>query len=276
MFDLAVAGPPKSTALTDVSTFQAESGVTGDSILLKRLIRQATSAIEAFLGRPLYRAQYTERFRGNDQQLYQLHRYPVASLDAVSIDGDAQTVTDYTVADRETGLLYLRSGFTRVDNPIYWSFTYTAGYFLVGDDYTAATISAAASDDSFNDSASGFHPYLKADDLLETNGFSNAANITPPKLVVSSATTAKIVVESSLTDEAAGSSVTLRVENVPGELVDACHILVRNAYQARDREADLSKVTVGPLKFEYGSGSTASPSRSLGQVRDLLWPHRSP
>lgn len=276
MYDLVVSGPPKATRLTSVSRFQAETGITTDRILLDRLIRQATSSIETFLGRPLYRAQYTEQMRGNDEQFIQLSRYPVASLDDVAIDSVSQGTTDYKVADRGIGLLYRQSRFTRVDDPLYWSFTYTAGYFLADDDYSAATISASATDDSFNDTASGFHPYLRADDLIATNGFANAANKTPPNMVVSSATTAKIIVGSTLTNESAGSTFGIQVENVPGELVDACHILVRNAYQSRDREAGLSKVTVGPLKFEYGSGATASSRLAMDEVRELLSPHRSP
>lgn len=73
---------------------------------------------------------------------------------------------------------------------------------------TAITISAAAADNSFNDSGNGFGS-IKAGQWIKTSGFANAAN--NGYFLVQTATAAKLVVQGgSLTTEAAGPSVTVK------------------------------------------------------------------
>ncbi len=72
---------------------------------------------------------------------------------------------------------------------------------------TALTISAAATDDSFNDSGSGF-PVVVPGQWIKVAGFTTAANNGFFRVV--SRTTAKIVIEGALVDEAAGASVTIK------------------------------------------------------------------
>ena len=79
--------------------------------------------------------------------------------------------------------------------------------------YTATTISAAASDDSFNDSAAGF-PKLFKDDRIKVTGFSNGANNSAGRVggvfIVDQATASKILIRfGGLVDEGAGPSVTV-------------------------------------------------------------------
>ena len=79
--------------------------------------------------------------------------------------------------------------------------------------YTATTISADASDDSFNDSAGGF-PKLFKDDRITVTGFSNFANNSASRVggffLVDKATASKIQIRfGGLVDEGAGSSVII-------------------------------------------------------------------
>lgn len=73
--------------------------------------------------------------------------------------------------------------------------------------YAAATISAEASDNSFNDTAAGF-PALSVGDKISVAGFTTAGNNGVARVV--SRTASKIVVSGlTLTDEALGDAVTI-------------------------------------------------------------------
>lgn len=69
------------------------------------------------------------------------------------------------------------------------------------------TVDADTTDDSFNDSGSGFAEVLAPGDHIIVAGFTEAANNGVHEVV--SATNAKIVVTTNLTTEAAGDSVTI-------------------------------------------------------------------
>ena len=79
--------------------------------------------------------------------------------------------------------------------------------------YTASTISADTTDDSFNDSASGFSTTdFGVGDLIQVSGFSNSANnkTYSSSHRITAITSAKITVAgSNLTTESAGASITI-------------------------------------------------------------------
>lgn len=74
--------------------------------------------------------------------------------------------------------------------------------------YTAATISAAASDNSINDSAATF-PAFSPGDKLTIQGFTGSTSNNGVGVVVSRTTSKIVIAELSLTDDAAGESVTI-------------------------------------------------------------------
>ncbi len=74
--------------------------------------------------------------------------------------------------------------------------------------YTATTISAAASDDSFNDSAGGF-PLLFKDDKIQVDGFTGFPFHLIRYYRVKTATSSKITVNFALADRSAGPSVKI-------------------------------------------------------------------
>lgn len=72
--------------------------------------------------------------------------------------------------------------------------------------YAASTISAVASDDSFNDSASGLGGFAVGNWILVA-GFDAAANLGAFQITI--ATAAKLTTNGSLADEGAGDAVTI-------------------------------------------------------------------
>jgi hypothetical protein len=85
------------------------------------------------------------------------------------------------------------------------------GTIAIGQDvYTAATISASTTDDSFNDSANSF-PFIYPGATLIASGFVNAANNGVHTVV--SRTVSKIIVTTNLTTETAPGSATLISRN---------------------------------------------------------------
>lgn len=76
--------------------------------------------------------------------------------------------------------------------------------------YTASTISAAASDNSINDSAAGL-PVLAAGDKVTITGFTGTVGNNAVKAVVVTSTASKMVLTTSvaLVDDAAGEAVTV-------------------------------------------------------------------
>lgn len=94
---------------------------------------------------------------------------------------------------------------------------YTADFLQVdiGDTnmVDATTISASTTDDSFNDSGSGFDESISADDEIIVSGFTESAN--NGVFTVISATTAKIIVAENLVTEVAGDQVSISAGKRP-------------------------------------------------------------
>jgi hypothetical protein len=83
------------------------------------------------------------------------------------------------------------------------------------DTVTGTNIDASTTDDSFNSASSAF-PLVAPGSTVWASGFANSAN--NGRHTVVSGTTAKIIVTTNLTTEAAGATVTIRTQN-PGLII---------------------------------------------------------
>lgn len=249
--------PPASTALTTLARVKDELLLSAGShdAFLTRLIHEASETIQAWAGRPLYRAEWRETRTGSARELLSLSRYPVASLGAVLLEDSA--VTDCEIGNAEAGLLFRPSGFGWSADPTEWSVTYTAGWFLPGDDFSGS-ISVAASDDSYN--STGFPALLRAGDLLYADGFTSAAN-NGFKTVVTAITT-KITVSAALVDDSAASR-TLALSNLPGWIERVVQTLVALAYHARDRDPALTDLSLGPASYAWSHDAVRPLQRRI-------------
>lgn len=256
---ITLSTPPESTALTLLSTVKDEQGISGSTYdaVLQRMIDQASETIYAWAGRPLYRAQFRERRRGNGRGRIVLGRAPVALIGTVSFT--TTSISDVVIDVAESGILSRPGGFGSAYLANEWSFEYHAGYFLPGDDFSGV-ITATSSDNSYN--STGFHPLLVAGDIVLASGFANAEN--NGRKVVTSATTSKIIVDDSLTDESLTATLTLH--NVPGWLERAAIDLVSMAFSARDRDGSLESERIGDASATYAVGSDSAASRIRSMV----------
>ena len=277
---------PKTIEATTVATLQAESPAlaSASASLLTRLAREATEAIESALGdgrtpRRLARARVTETVRGNNRSLIRLSRVPVLSIDALALDGAAQDATKVKITDPERGEVWLealwqvmgadlelRGGWTEQPRPL-WAITYTAGWLMPGDD-VSTTVSAAASDDSFNDSASGFPALVRAGDWIEAEGFTGA-NAGFHK-VTGTPTTAKVVTATAaIADEVAGATKVLRFRSLPREIERCAIDLVRGLYLARTRDPAVKREEWSGTAVEFAALASDAPA-TAGMIRRQL------
>lgn len=125
--------------------------------------------------------------------------------------------------------------------------------------YTASTISAAASDNSINDSALGL-PVLLAGDKVTIAGFTGTAGNNRAGAVVVSSTSAKLVISGgvALVDDAAGAAVTITTlseQLKPGAIRRSFSILrdFTDAVDVGQNRYHLSKgIEVASLKLSMG------------------------
>jgi hypothetical protein len=246
-----------------------------DDVLFDDLIDRASDTIKQFAGRTFERQAYSETFKGFDTVNVVLTHTPVVGTPTITFEGDS--VTDFSVENPGAGILYRKRGWvwtavlaanTFIDqampdseDPTKWVATYTAGYLLPDDNYSAITISVDDTDDSFNDSASAF-PLLGAQDRIKVSGFSDAAN--NGTFTVVSRTAAKVVVSESLTTEAAGDQVTMDVGNLPKDIRKAAEETVKSWYRQRKGDPAVVSKRVGDLSIEYGDeGPESLPPKAI-------------
>ena len=129
----------------------------------------------------------------------------IATAVTPTIDGTAHASPIAFIAGRETSAVGTGFG----------SGPYNGPTALASATYSASTISAATSDDSFNDSASGFDlDDFEVGDLIQVSGFtgggSNNNKTYPNSHRITAITTSKITVGgSNLDDDAAGEGVVI-------------------------------------------------------------------
>lgn len=292
---IAVSTIAPTLRLTTRARVQEELGSTSDGALIDALIDRASAAIASYCHRPFAREAVTETCGAFGGIHLDLSRTPiVGSPSAITYDGTV--ISDATVADAEQGILYRRLG---------WAWTaqryaglsgsgrwfdqgsplpgqeeplvvvdYVGGYILPPQNVIASTtISAAAADNSFNDSASGFPALLKAGDIITVSGFATAGN--NGRFVVSGTpTTSKIVVTASLTLEAAGLAVDVIVQSLPYDVEKAAIEAVKSFYARRQGDSSAIEKQVGPMRIRYSEGAAAEekglPPVCVGLLRPYV------
>jgi len=269
-----------TTALTTRARAEAELGVTVGAAL-DDYIRAASAAIVAYCHRPFAREVYHETVPGAGGTELQLSRTPlVGSPSVVSID--SYLVTDYQIGSDVEAFLYRLNGWTwtvqrggfdltspvpRTEDPLF-VVDYTAGYILPPQNlYAVDTLSVAASDQSFNDSASGFPALLRSGDIVEASGFTAPTNNGRFR-VTGTPTTSKIVVESTtLVDEAEAADRTLLVASLPADVEKAAIEASKAWYAQRATDSAVEERQVGQLRVRYGSrGIFDQPPQALPPV----------
>jgi hypothetical protein len=280
---------------------KAELGLTAvDALtdaLVDSLLDHSSAGIRRHCRRPFARETYSETLPGYGDVHLQLSRTPIVVVTQVLSSADVIPTTDYSIADAGEGTLYRQAGWQWSAQALYglsgrqrWpgfgqpmprseepTFTvaYTAGYILPPQRLLGAvSVSADGTDDSFNDSASGFPALLKAGDVIQTAGFANAAN--NGRFVVSGTpTAAKIVVSASLTTEAASPAVTLTFPEptgLPMDVEKACIEEAKARYLRRSSDPDVVEKQAGPMRVRYGEPDAVSGAALCATAVALLRP----
>lgn len=264
--------------LTTKAAVKAELGisVTTDDALLDALIDSATAAIEGYTGwrYGFARQTYSETVKGYGGLELQLTQAPLISVTSVT-DANLGVITDYSIGDRDESTLYRESGWAwtaqaaagltgrqrwpgwgnpqpQTEQPDY-TVVYVAGYLLPSQTITGKTVSVSSTDNSFNDSASGFPALLKAGDVIECAGFANAS--ANARHLVVSATAAKVVVGTTLTTETAPATDTAikfrnRHDHLAFEGLEKAAIeTVKSWYLTRKDDSSVIEKTVGPMSL---------------------------
>jgi len=275
---VAVTTFAPTLTLTTIAKVKAELGITVSTYdsLLTELLRQASATVETYCQRIFARQTYTETVGSFGGVFHDLYHAPVVSLTSTTFRGD--TLTDVSVVDVERGRLYREAGFdwTTVryaglsaaggwlaqgipipnQEVMDYVFVYKAGFLLPTLNLVSVgTISADATDDSFNDSASGFPSAgLIAGDIIETSGFSNAAN-NARFVVTGTPTTAKILITGALTTETAAAGRTVMISNLPYDVEKAVIETVKSFYAQRAVDSSVTSKSAGPISISRGGGA---------------------
>lgn len=293
---VTVTTPARNVSLTTLARLKEELAITTHESddLLAMTIRRSSAAVEAYCHRIFAREAVSETAAAYGGPYFQLNRYPVASVSAVSYDDTVWT--DYSLHDKAAGVLYRRAGwdwtaqsypgltgggsFADLGNPLPGSeeplveVAYVAGYLVPDDDVlNAATVSVDGTTSSFNDSASKFPALLKAGDIIETRGFTNAAN-NGRFLVTGTPTTAQIVVDATLTTEVATTGAhSIQVQSLPYDLEKACLESTKVFYLGRQTDPGVVEKQVGPMRLRYSESDNVTRLGLPPSVVGLLAPY---
>ena len=280
---LDVTTAARSRRLTSVRRVQDTLGLaaTVDADLFGGLIDAASAAIESYTHRSFARETYSETLPGFGDIRLMLARTPIVAVSSVLCD--SAVVTDYSIDDAKAGFLYRRCGWwwtaqryagltgggsyldqgwpmVRQEEPRY-TVAYTAGYLLP---YTATTISAAAADNSINDSAGLLPSGAVAGDTVTVSGFATAANNGTFVLGTAPTTSKWILIGNTLVNEAATPAVT--VSGLPGDLEKAAIEATKSFYSNRADDSDIVEKAAGPMRLRYseGGGTVGLPAVCVG------------
>lgn len=263
---------------------------TADDALFDQLIDQASAAIRSYCHRSFEREAYRETLPGYEGPYLSVRRTPLVAVASI-VDSNAAIYTDYSIGEADEGTIYRRAGWTwtaqiglglngwqrfpRYGTPLpgreepAFTVAYTAGYLLPPQNLLAAsTVSAAAADNSFNDSAGGFPALITAGDPIVTSGFATAAN-NGRFLVAGTPTISKLVVTGgALALEVAPASSTVIVQTLPADVEKAAVEAVKSWYTSRGTDSNIVEKQVGPMRVRFNeSGPTALPAACVGLLR---------
>jgi hypothetical protein len=297
---LSVTTIAPTRRLTTVENVKAELGITGgaDDLNLARFVEHASAVIEGHCRVVFARERVTELLPGYGDIHLMLSRTPIISIASVLQDGAA--ITDWSIADREEGSVYRRVGWAWSvqhaaglagrqrwpgfgiplagrEEPTY-TFDYIGGYLLPGQDLVdKITLSAAAADNSFNDTANGFPALLAAGDVVEASGFGQGAN-NGRFLVSGTPTAGKIQVAGALVNESAGQAVTVRFRNRAdgrrsfGSVERAAIVAVKTWHLNRKQAADVVERQIGSARVRYSEADQLTTLALPGEAVGLLAP----
>jgi hypothetical protein len=305
---IAIETIAPTTALTTVARMRS-AGLAfpvGDNADVERLINAASAAIVNYCGRPFARETLTETCAGFGDLNLALARTPIVTVDAVIAPTEVP-VTDYSIGNADRGWLYRRGGWawsvqwypglstsTYADRFLFgpgvplpdqdetiFRVTYTAGYILPPQYLIdVQTISAVAADNSFNDSAGGFPPSVKANDVVELFNFTNAAN-NGRFHVTGTPTPSKITVNAALVDEPAtpggGAKLETMVFHPPAqcrpfdEIERAVFETVKSWYSGRGRDSAIVERQMSSTRVRWSETEAARmmglPPSCVGLLR---------
>ena len=241
--------------------------------VLDALILAASRAIDSYCSRTFGRDRVSEDLTAEGSVWLTLDRTPVLTVTQVLCD--SAPVLDWTLTDPEAGILYRRTGFLNVlgprelgwpnaapplatDLPPRYHVDYIGGFLLPADDVEVKTINVTASDQSYQDSASGL-PLLVAGDSILASGFTNAKNNGWKTVVTATSSLITVTSDPAVVDEVApgamGGSRSLRVSTLPADLEQACLETVKEFWHSRQRDPDVTSKRVGDLAISYGRSS---------------------
>jgi hypothetical protein len=265
---------------------------SADDAFIDALIDRASAAIRSYCHRGFAREAYLETLPGYDDVFLTVRHTPVVAVSAIT-DSNASVYTDFAVGDASEGTVYRRLGWEWTAErrggltggqrfPFFGqpmpretpSFTvaYTAGYLLPPENLLAATtVSASATDNSFNDTAGGFPALLKAGDQVVSSGFTTAANV--GRFVASGTPTVNkvIVTGGALVTEAAPTAgANIIVQTLPYDLEQAAIEAVKTWFAGRADDSNVVEKTVGPMSIRFKESQTtaeALPASCIGLLR---------
>jgi len=278
--------------LTTRIRVKADLGITttDKDAILDQYVRDVSAAVESYCHRPFGREVLTETVAGYGENRLMLTRTPIIAVSAVVRDSEA--ITDYSVDNAGAGTLYREAGWgwtvpvwdgitagggffdlgsplPRQEQPDY-SVSYTAGYVLPAQNVLSAKLAVLATDDSFNSTGLLFPALLKSGDVIETSGFTNAAN-NGRHVVTGTPTTAKIATTSALTAEAGATGRTVLTQTLPGDVELAARLAVKSIYLERQDNPNVIEKQLGPARVRLSESDLAQlrglPAVCVGLLR---------
>jgi len=297
---LSVTTPFPTLNLTTLERLKDSLGVTStaEDVLMTDAIETASDAASKYCGRVFVRQAYKEVGAAFGGIEFQTREAPITVLTSVLYDSGV--LTDVSIGDAQQGVLYRQAGFAwtaqawpglagggrfmDMGTPIAgqeeprWTVNYTAGFIPPGfDRVSIPTLYAHSTDNSFNDSSSGFAPassFLTAGDIVETKGFAQAVN-NGRHVVSGTPTSTKIVVTTTL---AAGDTATssgtadrsLLTQTLPRDVERGVLEIAKTLHQQRKTDSAVVEKQMGAarLRFnEQGGAGVALPPRAVGLLR---------
>lgn len=279
---------PINTDFTTLADVKEALSITGsdDDDFLSNLIERASDEIVQFTRRDFARAAVTDDVVSMGRRRLLLFYPPILVIEAVRLrDTVLDDITDIRIINADAGIVARDKVFEstqahRADltvQPINyqdlpdWSFDYTGGFLMPGDNIISdTTISASSVDNSFN--TTGKFPLLVAGDVLKNvSGFVDSS--LSGDFVVVSRTDTKIITSSTLATEAAGPAINMTVETLPKSLQHAAIEIVTSLFDARARSRGIKAESLGDHSTTYVDGGGVIPKsteRSLTRWASMI------
>jgi len=265
-----------STDLVSLQSIKDELGEEGfdEDAFLNQLIKEASALVENLCNRTFRRENITELLPGSGRTTMLVReRLPLKTISEIRYDGDSIDNTEYQVHNEDSGIIYRDFGWSRLE-PVtmaldltlvnqkaekLWAVDYIGGYLLPDDDlFNITTISADSSGNTFDDSASGF-PLLVPGEQFTISGFSDST--IDGTYTVSERTTSSITtVESIPATEAASSSITMTVRNLPYDIERLTKDMIKEMYTNRRHNPAITQETIGDSSQKYAENSATAGS----------------